>query len=431
MKSNIENSIKESLEKFELPYDASAWDAMSKKLDAAKPGASNGGGSSIGKWVAAAGIATISTIGILYLFNSDDSSSTSAQSATNKNITSEVSNSSNDNKNVIEGTSSNSNVINDNEGIENSSINNINQTSTSTSHSTSNNELIETQSTNTFQNPVDNQNTTSNNTLDSNNPNSPSNTIEKVLIPNIKDGCQGDFKTIVNDNNRRIRIISPSNDIYEVQPNSTLTIEATVSGEYKVEIQKSAWKEISSFTIGKKPQLDFTANESTQYENGIPSIPLVTYSEGSNLTWSFEGIKQNQKGNEAFAHFYSKGKYNVTLTGEGTLGCISSTSKTIEVYEDYNLFAPTAFIPGDANPKNAFFMPMALTVRDVQFNMIIIDPKSGNVVFETNNASNGWDGIDKNTGQMTRPNTAYIWKVVLQNPEPGERSEYSGTITRL
>ena len=76
-------------------------------------------------------------------------------------------------------------------------------------------------------------------------------------------------------------------------------------------------------------------------------------------------------------------------------------------------------------------MPMALTVRDVQFNMIIIDPKSGNVVFETNNASNGWDGIDKNTGQMTRPNTAYIWKVVLQNPEPGERSEYSGTITRL
>jgi len=31
MKNNLENSIKESVKGYELPYDPSAWEAMSKK----------------------------------------------------------------------------------------------------------------------------------------------------------------------------------------------------------------------------------------------------------------------------------------------------------------------------------------------------------------------------------------------------------------
>ena len=37
MKNNLENSIKQSLENYELEYNSSAWDAMSNKLDASAP----------------------------------------------------------------------------------------------------------------------------------------------------------------------------------------------------------------------------------------------------------------------------------------------------------------------------------------------------------------------------------------------------------
>jgi len=37
MKSNIENSFKESLGNYELPYNADAWKALESKLDAKMP----------------------------------------------------------------------------------------------------------------------------------------------------------------------------------------------------------------------------------------------------------------------------------------------------------------------------------------------------------------------------------------------------------
>ena len=37
MINNLENNIKESVKGYELPYDPSAWKAMSKKLDQVMP----------------------------------------------------------------------------------------------------------------------------------------------------------------------------------------------------------------------------------------------------------------------------------------------------------------------------------------------------------------------------------------------------------
>jgi hypothetical protein len=32
---------------------------------------------------------------------------------------------------------------------------------------------------------------------------------------------------------------------------------------------------------------------------------------------------------------------------------------------------------------------------------------------------------------MVEPNKAYIWQVIIDNPEPLEKSEYKGTIVRM
>jgi len=37
MKNNLENNIKDSLNGFEMPYDATAWTSLSNKLDQVMP----------------------------------------------------------------------------------------------------------------------------------------------------------------------------------------------------------------------------------------------------------------------------------------------------------------------------------------------------------------------------------------------------------
>ena len=76
-------------------------------------------------------------------------------------------------------------------------------------------------------------------------------------------------------------------------------------------------------------------------------------------------------------------------------------------------------------------MPYALTERNTDFSMLIIDPTNGVTLFETSDATNGWNGTNRTTGQLVDANKAFIWIVKLKNPLPGEKSEYKGTIVRM
>jgi hypothetical protein len=63
--------------------------------------------------------------------------------------------------------------------------------------------------------------------------------------------------------------------------------------------------------------------------------------------------------------------------------------------------------------------------------MIIMDPKSGETIFKTSDASSPWNGIDPRTNTYVTSGSTYVWKVKLFKPELNESSDYRGTITRL
>ena len=73
-------------------------------------------------------------------------------------------------------------------------------------------------------------------------------------------------------------------------------------------------------------------------------------------------------------------------------------------------------------------MPYSLTERDVKFQLTIVDPITNEVVFESSDAKNTWDGVHQKTGVMTPAGKAYVWKVQIFNPLPNERPIYKGTI---
>jgi hypothetical protein len=48
-------------------------------------------------------------------------------------------------------------------------------------------------------------------------------------------------------------------------------------------------------------------------------------------------------------------------------------------------------------------------------------------MYETSDASQGWDGIDRTTGEQLGYQQTFIWKVSIENPEAGENSVYGSS----
>jgi hypothetical protein len=178
---------------------------------------------------------------------------------------------------------------------------------------------------------------------------------------------------------------------------------------------------------GLKLLLDVDA---MNYEDGTPRIRVNLETNGSDITWSANGTLVNKKSRSVDLMAFKGQTY--TITAEAQLdGCKSTEKIKVTAYEDYNLLAVNAFNPESRDERNATFMPYALTIRDVHFELLILDPENGAVVFRTTDAQNAWDGIDQRSGQLVPAQKAYIWKVVLQEALPNEKTTYSGTIVRI
>lgn len=428
MKDKFENSIKESLENFELPYDANAWNSLSKQLDITQPvNTFPKSGFSSAKWIVAAGIIAVVSLGTYYIISNASTEKEALLSETNATTETKSTEISTEKENQpLKNTSS---APDDTQNLTPTVSTHTNGTKEQTSE---NSQKVEKSSSSTnIVKGSELEITEKTSTESSKGTELKSNPIEiqksSVIVPVVKDLCQGEFASVKNENSFDLTILTPQRDRITVRPSKSLKFELNQAGEYRI---LNGSDEIAHFNVGNAPKIDFTIDEQTQFEDGVPSIPIATYSDGTNFVWNFEGTKVTQQGKKAKAHFFTKGTKTITLTVESEKGCRSEISKTVTISEDYNLFAPNAFEPTHTDFRRNRFIPAALLVRDVQFTLFIVDPKTGNTLYATSNANDGWDGIDKNTGELVPQNSTYVWKVVLSNPLPGEKSEYSGTVLR-
>ena len=179
----------------------------------------------------------------------------------------------------------------------------------------------------------------------------------------------------------------------------------------------------------KGPKIVLDA-DAINYEDGTPLIRINAESSVPEISWSANGTLLNKKNRSVDLLAFQGQTY--TITAQAQLdGCSSTEKIKITANEDYNLLAVNAFNPQSRDERNAKFMPYALTIRDVRFELIVIDPDNGGIIFKTKDAQNAWDGTDQRNGQMVPAQKAYIWKVVLQDALPSEKTTYSGTIVRI
>jgi hypothetical protein len=234
-------------------------------------------------------------------------------------------------------------------------------------------------------------------------------------------------------------IISPSAQYNEPEVQlenyiSPLSIKGSEALQTELSIPKRSNKEENSNQAAtalpcQAPHISLDA-DAISYVDGLPRIHIKAETNATRMSWSSDERLSNAQYNAADLLAFKAKTYTINV--EGILdGCKESARIKITANEDYNLLAVNAFNPQSRDERNATFMPYALTIRQTPFEMLIIDPDNGAIVYRTSDYQQPWDGIDMRSGQMVPSQKAYIWKVVLEQPLPKENSTYTGTIVRI
>jgi len=196
---------------------------------------------------------------------------------------------------------------------------------------------------------------------------------------------------------------------------TTINHTYTITGSYTVKLTVSVegcsnTKERKNYvTVHPVPDAQFTADPSI-VDIYNPTINFTDLSIGADKWfWNFgdsiEGYEQHP------VHIYTDtGSFTVWLRVENQFGCEDSTQKKVRVKDVYTFFAPNSFTP-DGDGINDVFLPQGHAIDMNEYTLYIFD-RWGELIFETNDYYEGWDGTLNGTPVQI---DTYVWKVDLQD----------------
>jgi gliding motility-associated-like protein len=157
--------------------------------------------------------------------------------------------------------------------------------------------------------------------------------------------------------------------------------------------------------------------------------PLVNFTDQStgatSWSWTFgdsaaASIIQNPD------HSYPvPGLYPVTLIVKDSSGCVDSMVVNILVKDVTSFYVPNAFTP-NGDGLNDAFGPKGFRIDLTSFDMMIFD-RWGNLVYETKDFANQWNGSLNNSGKPA-PEDVYVYSIEFKD-DTNQRYKYVGRVT--
>jgi gliding motility-associated-like protein len=96
-------------------------------------------------------------------------------------------------------------------------------------------------------------------------------------------------------------------------------------------------------------------------------------------------------------------EYVYTITGRTPVGCEGFDEIKIKVYKGPDIYVPTGFTP-NSDGKNDLLIPVPVGIKDLKFFRVF--NRWGQLIFQTQNPSRGWDG---RINGVTQPTGVFIW----------------------
>jgi gliding motility-associated-like protein len=155
------------------------------------------------------------------------------------------------------------------------------------------------------------------------------------------------------------------------------------------------------------------------------SVPVVEAGEAfvleaanaNQATWYFAN-GQSLEGTSVEATLYQTGEQRVTLEVQSAEGCVSRLEHRMEVVQQSELIMPGQFTPNQ-DGQNDVFRP--LHIGDWNSFLLTVYDLQGRVVFQGNNAFNGWDGQGAQQG-------VYVYHVSAEDAQSGSATHQTGRV---
>ncbi|MEN0005640.1 MAG: PKD domain-containing protein, partial [Bacteroidota bacterium] len=168
------------------------------------------------------------------------------------------------------------------------------------------------------------------------------------------------------------------------------------------------------------------------YSPDMPSNlePLVTFDDESmdaiNWIWDF-GTGVNSLERNPSYEFPDTGMYVVQQVVIHPSGCTDTLIRVIDVVPEIRYFLPNAFTPNN-DSVNDEYLGVGFMLGSTNFEMAIFN-RWGELIFETNNPDEGWNGKKLNTGGDA-PQGVYVATVSFKGPR-GEDFAFNKMVTLL
>jgi gliding motility-associated-like protein len=175
------------------------------------------------------------------------------------------------------------------------------------------------------------------------------------------------------------------------------------------------------------PLAGFIPN-STIISNLNPEINFVNTTAdaapGTAYSWTF-GDGSPIIYSESPTHLFpeeNSGSYEVEMIATSPLGCIDTAYGYVRVVEEVIFYVPNTFTP-DSDNFNEYFQPIFTSGYDpYDFNLFIFN-RWGEIIWESHDASVGWDGTYG--GKLVQDGT-YTWTIEFKTSESDERIYVNG-----
>ncbi len=162
-------------------------------------------------------------------------------------------------------------------------------------------------------------------------------------------------------------------------------------------------------TVGTTPEAQFSFEPDSLTLDNLELNLINESSDAFSFEWHFGNGSFSNLVNPINTYPPFPGNYLITLTAKDISGnCIDTYKSTISLKDEVILYVPNTFTPGSDNP-NFIFKPIVHSgVDPYQYHLVIYN-RWGEVLFESFDYHEGWDGTYLNDDVV--PNGVYVWKI--------------------
>jgi gliding motility-associated-like protein len=196
-------------------------------------------------------------------------------------------------------------------------------------------------------------------------------------------------------------------------PNLVYTINASGYHDITLEYELSSCFETTTYDdyifMENDPIASFTFNPAV-ISSEIEEINFLNSSIGAvSYLWDFGDNSSSTVQNTSHTYTGASDNILVSLTASTPLGCFDIYEMTIVVLSEAIFYIPNTFTP-DEDEHNQLWRPIFTSCFDIySFNLEIYN-RWGEIIWETNNASFGWDGTFGKDG-LKVPSGIYNWTI--------------------